>query len=207
MCIYIGCTDQDVTKKYLLRYPRTYEVGIYKQLYTKKRFWLYFIEGVYQSCVIFFAFYLLYVNGSLPLENGLASSYLELSCAVAITIITIANLEPGFNTRYWTWWQFFCIGLEIVLMVVWVIGYSSFPTSMQGIGFIVFSNPNFWLAFVLSIIVAMAPRYIITYYLSWIRPDGLAMVRQIEKFEKHHRKEGHPLKQSIERQLNFVQNE
>ncbi|KAG2173473.1 hypothetical protein INT44_007064 [Umbelopsis vinacea] len=137
------------------------------------------------SCVIYFAFHLLYFNGSLPLQNGLASSYLELSCAVAITIITVANLEPGFNTRYWTWWQFFCIGLEIVLMVIWVLAYSSFPTSMQDIGFIVFGNPNFWLAAVLSIIVAMAPRYIITYYHSWIRPTKIAMVRQIEKSEKH----------------------
>jgi phospholipid-translocating ATPase len=162
-------------------------VGIRKKLYTKKRFWLFFLEGIYQSCVIYFAFYFLYFDGALPLQNGLASSYLELSCAVAITIITVANLEPGFNTRYWTWWQFFCIGLEIVLMVVWVLGYSSFPTSMQDIGFIVFGNPNFWLAAVLSIIVAMAPRYIITYYHSWIRPDKIAMVRQIEKSEKHRR--------------------
>ncbi|KAH8548896.1 hypothetical protein BGW37DRAFT_559478 [Umbelopsis sp. PMI_123] len=155
----IGCTDQDITKQYFSRYPDTYDVGIHKKLYTKKR-------------------------GALPLQNGLASSYLEFSCAVAITIITVANLEPGFNTRYWTWWQFFCIGLEIVLMVVWVIGYSSFPTSMQDIGFIVFGNANFWLAFVLSIIVSMAPRYLITYYHSWIRPNKIAMVRQIEKYEK-----------------------
>ncbi|KAI9280211.1 hypothetical protein BC943DRAFT_311124 [Umbelopsis sp. AD052] len=181
----IGCTDQDITKNYLFRYPDTYEIGIHKKLYTKKRFWFFFIEGIYQSCVIYFAFHLLYFNGSLPLQNGLASSYLELSCAVAITIITVANLEPGFNTRYWTWWQFFCIGLEIVLMVIWVLAYSSFPTSMQDIGFIVFGNPNFWLAAVLSIIVAMAPRYIITYYHSWIRPTKIAMVRQIEKSEKH----------------------
>ncbi|KAG2171504.1 hypothetical protein INT43_008230 [Umbelopsis isabellina] len=183
----IGCTDQDVTKDYLFRYSQIYEIGIHKKLYTKKRFWLYFLEGVYQSCIIFFGFQLLYIHGALPLANGLASSYLELSCAVAITIITVANLEPGFNTRYWTWWQFFCIGLEIVLVFLWVVAYSSFATSMQGIGFIVLANPNFWLVYLMTIIVAMMPRYIITYYLSWIRPDGLAMVRQLEKYEKHHK--------------------
>lgn len=102
-----------MTSSYLKNLPQVYTIGIERKLYTRFRFWLYFIDGIWQSLVVFYAFYFLY--GSNPNANGEPESNLQLSTSVAVTAIVLANLVPGFNTLYWTWLQFLFIGIELLI--------------------------------------------------------------------------------------------
>ncbi|EPB84177.1 hypothetical protein HMPREF1544_09040 [Mucor circinelloides 1006PhL] len=185
--VIIGATDQDLTSPYLKHLPYIYTVR--GKLYTKFRFWLYFFDGVWQSVVVFYAFYFLWIGGN-PNANGRSESMLQLSTSVAVTAIVLANLMPGFNTYYWTWWQFTFIGIEILLTFLWVVIYGAFPSvSIYGMAQMVFGSWSFWMAFFLSIVVAFLPRYLITFICQWWFPNVVAKGRHLELHEKRIKKQ------------------
>lgn len=184
----IGATDQDLTSPYLKHLPPVYTIGIERKLYTRFRFWIYFFDGVWQSLVVFYAFYFLWIAGN-PNANGYAESMLQLSTSVAVTAIVLANIMPGFNTVYWTWWQFFFVGLEILLTFLWVVIYGLFPSvSLFGMAQMVFGAWSFWMTFFLSIVIAFLPRYLITFVCQWWYPNVVAKGRHLELHEKRMRK-------------------
>ncbi|KAI8984278.1 hypothetical protein BDF20DRAFT_911396 [Mycotypha africana] len=185
--VIIGCTDQDLIAPYLKHLPAIYTIR--GKLYTKFRFWLYFFDGVWQSVVVFFAFYFTWI-GADPNSNGHSESMLQLSTSVAVTNITLANLMPGFNTYYWTWWQFTFIGIEILLVYLWVVIYGAFTTAeIYGMATMVFGQGYFWLTYALAIVVALLPRYIVTFIYQWWFPNVVAKGRHLALFEKRVRKQ------------------
>ncbi|KAI8640888.1 hypothetical protein BD408DRAFT_418976 [Parasitella parasitica] len=180
--VIIGATDQDLTSPYLKHLPGVYSVR--GKLYTKFKFWLYFFDGIWQSVVVFYAFYFLWIGGN-PNANGRSESMLQLSTSVAVTAIVLANIMPGFNTYYWTWWQFTFIGIEILLTFLWVVIYGAFPSvSLYGMAQMVFGSWSFWMTFFLAIVVAFLPRYLITFICEWWFPNVVARGRHLELYEK-----------------------
>lgn len=183
-----GATDQDLTSPYLKHLPQVYNIGIQRKLYTKFRFWLYFFDGVWQSLVVYYAFYFLWIGGN-PNSYGRPESMLQMSTSVAVTAIVLANMMPGFNTYYWTWWQFVFIGLEILLTFLWIVVYGTFPSvTLYGMAQMVFGSGNFWLTFVLAIVIAFLPRYTITFIYQWWFPNLVAKGRHLELYEKKMKK-------------------
>ncbi|KAI9486475.1 MAG: hypothetical protein EXX96DRAFT_549200 [Benjaminiella poitrasii] len=185
--VILGATDQDVTSPYLKHLPSVYTIR--GKLYTKFRFWLYFFDGVWQSVVVFFAFYLVYFKGNAN-SNGYPESMLQLSTSVAVTAIVLANIMPGFNTYYWTWWQFTFIGLELLITFLWVVVYGAFRSvTLYGMASMVFGQGTFWLTFLLAIVLAFLPRYTITFICQWWYPNVVAKGRHLELYEKRVKKE------------------
>ncbi|KAL9558275.1 hypothetical protein MBANPS3_000975 [Mucor bainieri] len=185
--VIIGATDQDLTSPYLKHLPYIYTVR--GKLYTKFRFWLYFFDGIWQSVVVFYAFYFLWIGGN-PNPNGRSESMLQLSTSVAVTAIVLANLMPGFNTYYWTWWQFTFIGIEILITFLWVVIYGAFPSvSIYGMAKMVFGSWSFWMTFFLAIVIAFLPRYVITFVCQWWFPNVVARGRHLELHEKRIKKQ------------------
>ncbi|KAI8877235.1 hypothetical protein K501DRAFT_198677, partial [Backusella circina FSU 941] len=117
--------------------------------------------------------------------NGHPESMLQFSTSVAVTAIVLANLMPGFNTYHWTWWQFFFIGLEILIVFLWVVIYGQFPSvTLYGMAQMVFGTWSFWLTFILAITIAFFPRYIMTYISQWWYPNVVTRGRHLELYEK-----------------------
>jgi phospholipid-translocating ATPase len=184
---YIGCTDQDITAPYLKRLPEVYKIGIQRKLYTKTRFWIYFADAVWQSLVVFYSFYFLWQTN--PNPHGEPESGVQLSTSVAMTAIVIANLMPGFNTYYWTWWQLLFVPLEILLAFLWVVIYGQFTYStLLGMYHMVFGSWAFWMNFFLAIVLAFLPRYLITYICQWWYPNVVAHGRHFELYDKRLKK-------------------
>lgn len=176
-----------MTSSYLKNLPQVYTIGIERKLYTRFRFWLYFIDGIWQSLVVFYAFYFLY--GSNPNANGEPESNLQLSTSVAVTAIVLANLVPGFNTLYWTWLQFLFIGIELLIVFLWVVVYGAFPSvTLYGMANMVFGSWSFWMTFLMAVVLAFLPRYTITFVYQWWYPNVMAKGRQIELHEKKMKK-------------------
>ncbi|RCH93898.1 hypothetical protein CU098_001750, partial [Rhizopus stolonifer] len=186
--VILGATDQDLTSPYLKHLPQVYNIGIQRKLYTKFRFWLYFFDGVWQSVVVFYAFYFLYIGGN-PNANGHSESMLQFSTSVAVTVIILANIMPGFNTYYWTWWQFFFVGLEILIVFLWVVIYGAFPSvAIYGMAAMTFGSGTFWMTFLLAIVTAFLPRYVVTFVSQWWFPNNVAKGRQFELYDRMMRK-------------------
>ncbi|KAI9257440.1 hypothetical protein BY458DRAFT_588874 [Sporodiniella umbellata] len=181
--VVLGATDQDITSAYLQRLPQVYTIGIERKLYTRPKFWLYFIDGIYQSVIVFYAFYFLYRTN--PNANGEPESNLQLSTSVAVTAIVLANLVPSFNTSYWCWVQFLCVGIELLVTFLWVVIYGAFPTNnIYGMAMMVFGSWSFWLTFFIAIVLALLPRYITTFVYQWWFPNMVAKGRHFEYYER-----------------------
>lgn len=186
--IYKGATDQAITSAYLKKYPQVYEIGIKHKIYNKFRFWLYFADGIWQSIVVFFSFYFVY--GTNPNAHGVPESGLQLSTSVAVTAIVIANMMPGFNTYYWTWWQFVFIFIELLAVFLWVVIYGAFKSvSMYGMAYMVFGEWSFWLTFFVTIVVAFLPRFLCCFIVQWWFTDVMHHVRHIELHDKQMKKQ------------------
>lgn len=176
-----------MTSSYLKNLPQVYTIGIERKLYTRFRFWLYFIDGIWQSLVVFYAFYFLYDSN--PNANGEPESNLQLSTSVAVTAIVLANLVPGFNTLYWTWLQFLFVGIELLIVFLWVVVYGAFPSvTLYGMANMVFGSWSFWMTFLMAVVLAFLPRYTITFVYQWWYPNVMAKGRQIELHEKKMKK-------------------
>ncbi|CAO3630552.1 unnamed protein product [Cunninghamella blakesleeana] len=186
--VILGATDQAITSAYLKKYPQVYEIGIKHRIYNKFRFWLYFADGIWQSVVVFFSFYFVYGNN--PNSHGLPDSGLQLSTSVAVTAIVIANMMPGLNTYYWTWWQFVFIFIELLAVFLWVVIYGAFKSvSMYGVAYMVFGEWSFWLTFFVTIVVAFLPRLLCYFIVQWWFTDAMHHVRHIELHEKQMKKQ------------------
>ncbi|KAI8373699.1 hypothetical protein BD560DRAFT_446220 [Blakeslea trispora] len=182
--VVLGATDQDLTASYLKRLPQVYTIGIERKLYTRFRFWLYFSDAIWQSVVIFYAFYFLYMGGN-PNSNGLSESMLQFSTSVAITAIILSNLMPGFNTNYWTCWQFIFIGFEVIVTFLWIVVYGAFPSvTIYGMASMVFGSGSFWMTFFIAVSIAFLPRYVVTFVYQWWFPNAVAKGRQFECYDK-----------------------
>ncbi|EIE80028.1 hypothetical protein RO3G_04733 [Rhizopus delemar RA 99-880] len=145
------------------------------------------LDGIWQSLVVFYAFYFLYDSN--PNANGEPESNLQLSTSVAVTAIVLANLVPGFNTLYWTWLQFLFVGIELLIVFLWVVVYGAFPSvTLYGVANMVFGSWSFWMTFLMAVVLAFLPRYIITFIYQWWYPNVVAKGRQIELHEKKMKK-------------------
>ncbi|KAI9255787.1 hypothetical protein BDA99DRAFT_574021 [Phascolomyces articulosus] len=186
--VILGCTDETITAPYLRKYPQVYEVGTDHRLYTRLRYWLYFGDAVWQSLVLFYAFYFAY-DGSDPNPDGRPNSMLQFSSAVALAAVLVANLMPGFNTYYWTWFQFFFVIAELLITFLWVLIYGLFQSvNIYGMGYMLYGGWSFWLILLLSTIVSFLPRYVIVFAKQWWYADVMHTVRHVEKFDKKQRK-------------------
>ncbi|KAI9748069.1 MAG: c-5 sterol desaturase, partial [Chaenotheca gracillima] len=66
-----GILDQDVSDKVSLAVPQLYRRGIERKEWTQLKFWVYMIDGIYQSLICFFMPYLLFSPATAVTSNGL----------------------------------------------------------------------------------------------------------------------------------------
>ncbi|RHZ79825.1 hypothetical protein Glove_140g13 [Diversispora epigaea] len=184
--IALGVTDQPVSAPYCLRYPIIYSLGIKQKRYSRKLFIIYFMDGIWQSLVVYFTFfYIFYYSTNIVTSAGLDSIPSEFSAAVSITVIVIANLMVSYNTYHWTWFIWAVLFAELGFIFLYVIIYGIFPDGpIYEVGQQLFSQGSFWLGMMFSIFLSGLPRYLITFIKQWWFPDDLDIVRQIRKAEK-----------------------
>ncbi|KAI9494577.1 hypothetical protein BDB00DRAFT_817387 [Zychaea mexicana] len=186
--VVLGCTDETITAPYLRKYPQVYEVGTDHRLYTRIRYWLYFGDAVWHSLVLFYAYFFAY-DGFDPNPNGRPSSMLQFSSAVALAAVIVANLMLGFNTYYWTWFQFFFVIAEILVTFLFTLIYGLFQdVNIYGMGTMLYGGWSFWLILLLAVIVSFLPRYVVVFVKQWWYADVMHTVRHVEKHDKQQRK-------------------
>jgi phospholipid-translocating ATPase len=96
----IAAFDQDINAKAALAFPQLYVRGIRGLEYTRAKFWLYMLDGLYQSAVVFFIPYLTWSLGLAVSWNGKAiESLADFGTTVAVSAIFTANTYVGLNTH------------------------------------------------------------------------------------------------------------
>ena len=82
-----------------MAFPQLYIRGIRGLEYTRTKFWMYMLDGLYQSVIVFFVPYLVWTIG-LPASwnNGRTfESQSDLGTTVAVAAIFAANSYVGLN--------------------------------------------------------------------------------------------------------------
>ncbi|KAG5636603.1 hypothetical protein H0H81_007428 [Sphagnurus paluster] len=98
--VVLGAFDQDINAKAALAFPQLYVRGIRGLEYTRAKFWLYMLDGLYQSAVIFFFPYLVWMSGITISWNGKGiDSLSDFGTTVSVAAIFAANSFVGMNTN------------------------------------------------------------------------------------------------------------
>jgi len=86
--------------KAALAFPQLYVRGIGGLEYTRTKFWLYMLEDLYQSPVVFFMPYLVWHLGLAVSYNGRGiDSLADFGTTVVVAAIFAANTYVGMNTH------------------------------------------------------------------------------------------------------------
>lgn len=159
----LGAFDQDTNAVCSMAFPQLYKRGIKGLEYTRLRFWLYMLDGLYQSAVIFFIPYFIYSDGTTWSSSGRDTNDLyDLSSAIAVSGVTAANLYVGINTRYWTWIPWVVIVISILAVFVWVAIYSYMANlAYYAVVSIIFPTFTFWATVIFTVSLAVGPHWLL----------------------------------------------
>ncbi|OSX62305.1 hypothetical protein POSPLADRAFT_1181423 [Postia placenta MAD-698-R-SB12] len=179
--IVLGAFDQDINAKAALAFPQLYIRGIRGLEYTRLKFWMYMLDGLYQSVVVFFIPYLVWTLGLAASWNGKAiESISDFGTTVSVAAIFAANLYVGMNTRYWTIITWIVVIGSSVVMVLWITVYSFFDTpNFNDEVVVLFGEISFWATVLFSVVVALAPRFVVKFLKSAYMPLDRDIVREM----------------------------
>lgn len=91
--------DQDINARAALAFPQLYIRGIRGLEYTRAKFWLYMLDGLYQSAVAYFISFCAWSLGLAVAWNGKGiDSLADFGTTVAVSAIFAANTYVGINT-------------------------------------------------------------------------------------------------------------
>ncbi|KAF7369277.1 P-type phospholipid transporter [Mycena venus] len=179
--IVMGAFDQDLNARAALAFPQLYVRGIRGLEYTRTKFWLYMLDGLYQSAVVFFIPYLVWSLGLAVSWNGKGiDSLSDFGTTVAVSAILTANAYVGLNMNYWTSLTWIVVFGSTIVMMAWIVIFSFFfSADFINEEQVLFGELTFWTTVVVTSLICLAPRFIIKYYSTVYSPLDKDIVREM----------------------------
>ncbi|KAM0123669.1 hypothetical protein ACHAP3_010949 [Botrytis cinerea] len=162
--VLMGVFDQDVSDIVSLAVPQLYRRGIERLEWTQRKFWLYMVDGFYQSIMCFFIPYLTITNGPFASLNGLdVSERTRLGCYIAHPTVFTINLYILINLYRWDWLMLLVIAVSDLFIFFWTAVYGS---NISAAAFYqaapqVYGQLSFWAVMLVTPVVCILPRYAI----------------------------------------------
>ncbi|KAH0846223.1 hypothetical protein AYO21_11708 [Fonsecaea monophora] len=177
----LGCLDQDVSDKVSLAVPQLYRRGMERKEWTQVKFWLYMVDGLYQSAICFFMAYLLFQPATFETENGRGiADRSRMGVYVACVTIVVINSYILLNTYKWDWLMVLITVLSSLLIFAWTGIYSSFEASFQfyKAGAEVYGQLTFWALTLLTFVICLLPRFCVKYFQKNYLPYDIDIIRE-----------------------------
>jgi len=162
--ILMGVLDQDVSDTVSLAVPQLYRRGIERKEWTQTKFWLYMIDGVYQSVISFFIPFIFVVLTPTAAGNGLdVSERTRLGAYIAHPAVITINGYILINTYRWDWLMLLSIVLSDVFIFFWTGVYTATTYSA---GFYqaapqVYQELTFWMCLIVTPALCLLPRLVV----------------------------------------------
>jgi len=163
LVIFMGILDQDVDDKVSIAVPQLYRRGIERKEWTQLKFWIYMIDGLYQSVICFYFPYLLFRVGNFVTEEGRSiNDYKRLGVYIAIPAVIVVNAYLMMNTYRWDWFMSLIAVVSTLLIFLWTGAYTSLTAgfTFYGAGSQVFGALSFWAVCLIAVILCLLPRFI-----------------------------------------------
>lgn len=163
LVVFMGILDQDVDDKVSIAVPQLYRRGIERKEWTQLKFWIYMIDGLYQSVICFYFPFLLFRVGNFVTENGRSvNDYKRLGVYIAIPAVIVVNAYLMMNTYRWDWFMSLIAVVSTLLIFLWTGAYTSFTAgfTFYGAGSQVFGALSFWAVCLIAVILCLLPRFV-----------------------------------------------
>lgn len=178
--IVLGALDQDVNAAALMAVPETYTKGITGAYYTRRIFFEWIFDAVYQSAVCFFLPWAMINSFSVTNASGhdMGGMYL-FGMTVAGASITCANLVAAIISNYWTW-LFWVIELGSILsFYIFAAIYSAFNSFVfDDVAYWLYGSVLFWATLFLTMVASLLPRFVYHCWQACFHPDDGDIVRE-----------------------------
>ncbi|KAG5934606.1 hypothetical protein E4U53_000664 [Claviceps sorghi] len=183
----MGVLDQDVSDTVSLAVPELYRRGIERLEWTQRKFWLYMIDGIYQSLIVFFVPYLLFIPGRSVTFNSLGlEDRLRFGSYVAHPAVLAINGYILINTYRWDWLMLLIVAISDIFIFFWTGIYTCFTSS----GFFyktaaqVYGEATFWAVFFIVPVICLFPRFAIKALQKVYLPYDVDIIREQERMGK-----------------------
>ncbi|KAI0013778.1 phospholipid-translocating P-type ATPase [Xylariaceae sp. FL0662B] len=179
--IVIGVLDQDVSDAISLAVPQLYRRGIERLEWTQHKFWMYMLDGAYQSVIGFFIPYLTVVRTSMVTANGLdIGDRTRFGAYVAHPSVITINLYILINTYRWDWLTLLIMVLSDLFIFFWtgVFTASSYSAQFYKAAPQIYSEASFWAVLIVTPIISLAPRYAVKALRKVYWPRDVDIIRE-----------------------------
>ncbi|KAJ7068197.1 phospholipid-translocating ATPase [Mycena amicta] len=179
--VAIGVFDRFLDSDALMAVPELYRFGREAHWFNLRSFFVYVLDGLYQSVIIFFFLHFTYMVPTTR-TDGYDTYINEASTTMAISAVMVANLYTGLMATAWTFWLFFALAFGIC--VAWGFtaiysliapGYAS--TVLYGNDHYVLASAYFWLGILLTFFLSFTPRYLIKAWKFGYSPSDIDIIR------------------------------
>lgn len=159
----MGVLDQDVSDKVSLAVPQLYRRGIERLEWTNTKFWLYMLDGVYQSVMVFYIPYLAIYTGNPVTTNGLdMQERFRLGAYIAHPAVFVINGYILINTYRWDWIMLLTVAISDLFIFFWTGIYTALSDGpFAGTAREIYAQPSFWACFCIVPVMCLGPRFII----------------------------------------------
>ncbi|KAL6927025.1 phospholipid transporting ATPase [Hanseniaspora valbyensis] len=182
--IFLGILDQDVSDVVSLLVPELYRSGILRTEWNMNKFWIYMVDGLYQSAISFFFPYVLFsVNGIIS-KNALG---LESRYFVGIPVTGIAvcscNIYVLLQQYRWDWFTTMWVLISNIVFFGWTGIWSSFVKSGEfyKAGKRMFGVGAFWAVLFAGILFCLLPRFLYDVMRKMFFPRDIDIIRECWK--------------------------
>ncbi|PWY72960.1 phospholipid-translocating P-type ATPase [Aspergillus heteromorphus CBS 117.55] len=161
--IFMGIFDQDVDDRVSLAVPQLYMRGIERKEWSQLKFWIYMLDGFYQSIICFFMPYMLYAVANFQTENGRGiDDRYRVGVLVATCAVIASNTYVMLNMYRWDWLSTLINAISSLLIFFWTGVYSSFQSStvFYGAAKQVYGALAFWVLLLLTVVMCLIPRFV-----------------------------------------------
>jgi len=186
----MGVLDQDVSDKVSLAVPQLYRRGIERQEWTQLKFWLYMVDGVYQSVMVFFIPYLAFISTSFVTFDGMdVEDRLRFGAYIAHPAVITINLYILINTYRWDWIMLIVCVFSDLFVFFWTGIFSQFT----GSGYFykaasqVYREASFWAVFFIVPVICIFPRFAVKAIQKVYFPYDVDIIREQERQGKFSR--------------------
>ncbi|XP_050501041.1 phospholipid-transporting ATPase VD isoform X2 [Diabrotica virgifera virgifera] len=175
----IGVYDQDAPQEILLKNPYLYRRGRLGKVYRSFSFWVTMLDALYQSTIIFFICQYAYSDTDVDVfEFGTTAT----TCCMFVML-----LHASIEMRSWTLLHIASIVLSIGAFYLYSIVYDTYCINCFGLPStywtiqMAMQRYNYWLATMLSCVVAMLPRVLYRISETVLAPDDIIQALIYEK--------------------------
>lgn len=183
--IGMGIFDQVLPDHVLLAAPGLYEQSRKGSYFSFRLFLIYFVDAIWQASVLFFLILFSY-SATTSSDDGYGIALWEWTTTLAIASVLTANIFIGLDVRSWNWFIFGCVWVGPFLIFLFAPIYAAFPPSL--IWTYSWSNNHnlyrsalFWLSGILTVTLALLPKFTWRYLSSVYFPNDIERVRQVHK--------------------------